>query len=215
MKKIKNSPSAGTETTLDGQSNRMLDIGNDDMLLARCRKGNMVAFGQLIEKYQDRLYNAILRMVGNHDDALELTQDAFFRAIQGLKKFRGNSSFYTWLFRIAMNLAINHCSRRSKVKFASIDQTDGSMDTQADKLLAVMGHVDNNRPETKVMLRENYGRALAALQQLEGHGRAVVILRDIEGLSYSEIAKILEIPAGTVKSKLARSRSQLRKLLAE
>jgi len=186
--------------------------GEEELLVKRARSGNMAAFGQLIEKYQDRLFNAILRMVGNYDDSQELTQEAFFRALRGLNRFGGKSGFYTWLFRIGMNLSINHCQHRSRLQFTSLNAGGGN---QADGLLAVLADKNNPRPDRQAQMQEEHQRTLAALANLEAAARAVVVLRDIEGLDYGQIARILEVPVGTVKSRLSRAREELRKQLFE
>jgi RNA polymerase sigma-70 factor, ECF subfamily len=219
MKNTKNSIPGGTDVSSDCQNIRPscddVVISEDDLLIARCRGGNMVAFGQLVEKYQDRLFNAVLRMVANQDDALELTQEAFFRAIKGLKNFKGRAGFYTWLFRIGMNLALNHRKRSQTVRFASIHSSDEMLGTQADGLLAAVSGRQDNSPVRQAQVNEDYHRLLQALENLEPNARAVVVLRDIEELDYDQIAKILEVPTGTVKSRLARARALLRQQLME
>ncbi|MCF7958877.1 MAG: sigma-70 family RNA polymerase sigma factor [Phycisphaerae bacterium] len=187
----------------------------DDLLVARCRKGDMNAFGQLIEKHQDRLFNVIYRMVNNHDDALELTQEAFFRALKNIKKFRGHAGFYTWLFRIGVNLSLNFRSRRSKIQFHSIDYQYERTGHQADGLLAVMESNEDMAPDYQAQLKEHHQHLLIAVEKLDLNARAVVVLRDIEELNYAQIAKILEVPVGTVKSRLARARASLRGMLQQ
>ncbi len=199
--------------------NSMPDDNNgkseDDLLVARCRKGDMNAFGQLIERHQGRIFNVIYRMVNNHDDAMELTQEAFFRALKNLKKFRGSAGFYTWLFRIGINLTLNFRSRRSKIQFSSIDSQLERTGHQADGLLAVIKSDDGQRPDNQAQLKENHQLLLDAMEKLDQNAKAVVILRDMEELNYTQIAKILEIPIGTVKSRLARARASLRGMLQE
>jgi len=211
----KNNSVYGTQAPLVSQNRRnnekVTDIrAEEDNLIKRCRNGNIGALEQLIEKYQDRLFNAILRMVGNYDDAQELTQEALFRAIKGLKKFRGNAGFYTWLFRIGINLCINHRRRRQRVHFASMHSETGDVGHQADGLAAVMTDHRSPSPVQQAQTNEEYNQILDALEELDPPGRAVVILRDIEDLNYGQIARILEVPIGTVKSRLCRARSQLR-----
>ncbi|KPK77221.1 MAG: hypothetical protein AMJ79_03980 [Phycisphaerae bacterium SM23_30] len=187
----------------------------DEILLDRCRRGDRAAFGLLIEKHQHRLFNAVLRMVNNYDDAQELTQDAFVRALQSVDNFRGHAGFYTWLFRIGMNLSINFRRRRGgKVRFVSLQQRSEQLGRQADGLLNLVDQ-QNILPDEQAQNREMHQRALEALQDLEGPSRAVVVLRDIEGLDYGEIAEILELPVGTVKSRLFRARLALREKLLE
>ena len=184
----------------------------EQLLVSQCRHGNMAAFGQLVETYQHRLFNVLVKMVGHEDDALELTQEAFVRAMQNIKKFRGQSGFYTWLFRIGINLALNHRQRKKKIKFHSMQPEDAEMGHQADGLAAMMAGKEK-RPDAEAQLREQYEQALAALDELDIDSRAVVVLRDIEGQNYADMAKILEVPIGTVKSRLARARMSLRKML--
>jgi RNA polymerase sigma-70 factor (ECF subfamily) len=222
MEDQKNHFSVGTDRPLMGQNNKsnmddQLMALTDQELLEYCRKGDMDAFGLLIEKYQDRLFNAILRMVNNYEDARELTQDAFVRALQGLSKFRGNAGFYTWLFRIGINLCINFRRRRGgKVRFVSLQQQQipGPIDRQADGLMNLADRQSPLPPE-QAHNREMHQRVLNALQELDAPARAVVVLRDIESLDYSEIAEILELPVGTVKSRLFRARMALRDQLLE
>jgi len=216
MKDTKNYIINGTEQPGNGQNNTPggNDHNDEEELLARCCKDDMAAFGKLIEKYQDRLFNVILRMVSNYDDAQELSQEAFCRAVKGIKKFRGNSCFYTWLFRIGMNLSINYRHHKELVHFSSIDSLSDSTGRQADGLKAILEAKEDISPLGKAQLKEGHQRVLQALERLEPPAKAVVILRDIEGLSYSQIARILDVPAGTVKSRLCRARTILRKMLA-
>ena len=219
MKNTKKTYISGTDTFAERQNKRVGDdvrhgISEDETLISRCRSGNMVAFGQLIEKYQDRLFNAVLRMVGNQDDALELTQEAFYRAIKGLKKFRGNAGFYTWLYRIGMNLCINHHRRRQRVHMSPLYSGDDVLAGQA-RGLASMADDAGDSPVHRAQVKEDHRRILAALEQLEAPARAVLVLRDIEGLNYGQIASILDVPTGTVKSRLSRARATLRGQLLE
>ena len=184
----------------------------DELLISRCRSGDMTAFGALVEKYQHRLFNAVLRMVYNFDDAQELTQEAFVRALKGLKKFRGQAGFYTWLFRIGFNLCINYRRKQQPVSFSTFRSQSETGGRQADGLLE-MADSESAQPTRQVQLSEEHRRVLDALQQLVPDARAVVVLRDIEELDYAEIATILEIPTGTVKSRLFRARMALRKQL--
>ena len=155
-------------------------------------------------------------MVGNHDDALELSQEAFVRAMKGLKNFRGQSGFYTWLFRIGMNLAINHRQRQRQrhITFTSLQPNDDEVGRQADGLAAILESREPLPPQ-QVELREEHQRMLEGLAEMETAARAVIVLRDIEGLGYSEIAGILEIPPGTVKSRICRARKALREKLTQ
>lgn len=185
---------------------------SEDVLVSRCRAGNMAAFGQLIEMYQDRLFNAIFRMVSNYDDAQELTQEAFVRALKGIKRFRGNSRFYTWLFRIGMNLSINH-RRRQKVRPIATGESV-PRGGQAAALLELADEKGTS-PLREAQIKERHQQVLDALDRLEPQVRAIIVLRDIEQLGYAEIAGILEVPTGTVKSRLFRARMAVRQQFSE
>lgn len=183
---------------------------SDEVLVSRCRSGNMVAFGELIELYQDRIFNAVFRMVGNYDDAQDLTQEAFLRALKSIKRFRGNAKFYTWLFRIAMNLSITHRQRVRRAPRSGAWQTGG----QAAVLLE-LADKKNPSPLREAQIKERHQQVLEALEQLAPEARAIVVLRDIEQLGYSDIGKILEVPVGTVKSRLYRARLAVREQLTQ
>ena len=186
----------------------------DELLISRCRSGDMTAFGALAEKYQHRLFNVVLRMVYNFDDAQELTQETFVRALKGLKKFRGQAGFYTWLFRIGFNLCINYRRKQQPVSFSTFQSQREVGGRQADGLME-MADSRSPLPTRQVQISEEHRRVMEALGQLAPDARAVVVLRDIEELDYAEIAKILEIPSGTVKSRLFRARMALREQLLD
>jgi RNA polymerase sigma-70 factor (ECF subfamily) len=188
--------------------------GEDDSLVRRSRQGDMAAYGRLIEKHQDRLYNMIYQMVGNRDDAQELTQDAFVRALQGLKKFRGQASFYTWLFRIGYNVSVNHCHHRRKIRFTPLGSESEVLGRQADGLMELADPAAAS-PLKHLQISETRQRIMAGLESLDEHSKAIVILRDIEQRDYAEIARIMEIPLGTVKSRLFRARLALREKLLD
>jgi len=171
----------------------------------------MDAFGRLIEKYQDRLFNAVFRIVANRDDAMELTQEAFVRALKGLKKFKAQATFYTWLFRIGVNLAINHRRRHREILSSSFGG-DSRFGQQADPLAAMI-EADTPSPLDEVQLQEEHQRVLEVLKTLQPNARALIVLRDIEGLHYNQIAEILDLPTGTVKSRLSRARRAIREEL--
>jgi RNA polymerase sigma-70 factor (ECF subfamily) len=180
-------------------------------LVSQARAGNMASVEKLILKYQDRVYNTILKICGNEADAAELAQDALVRAIQGLKDFKGQSSFYTWLFRIAVNLTFNFCKKNSKVSFQSLqEETDEETNRQLKDYL-----IDKTieEPSELASKKEVQGLILKALEKLDPQQRAVVVLRDIEQMSYNEIAETLDMEIGTVKSRIARGRKNLREIL--
>ena len=188
---------------------------NDAVLIEQYQNGDSAALEQLVLKYQNRIYNVILKMCADHDDAAELTQETFVKVIENLDRFEGRSSFYTWTFRIAVNLTLNYCQRNSKVAFKSLDaeqeqQDDGNVKQVLKDFLSDESSPD---PAAVVQNKELYRIAARALMGLDEAHRAVIVLRDIEGLSYARIAEVLDIEIGTVRSRLSRARSKMRDIL--
>ena len=177
----------------------------------------MQAFGLLVAKYQDRIFNLAFRMTGHRADAEELAQETFLKVLERIHQFRGESRFYTWLFRVAANLAISHRRRRARVRFQSltVSDSDDLTGTQAEALTAAMADRRAPSPQTKVMSAEVERRVSEALETLDDEFRLVVILRDMEGMEYAKIAGVLDVPVGTVKSRLHRARVILREKLTD
>lgn len=205
---------AGDSTRGESGPRKVLSF-DDSALVEQTRRGDMQAFGTLVAKYQDRIFNMILRMCHNHADAEELTQDAFLRAMDKISQFRGNSRFYTWLFRIAANLALSHRRRGGRVKFQSMTGLDDQGSTQADRLTAALAARRQESPEKQAMSAETSRRVAQAIEDLDDEFRLVIILRDIEGMNYEEIAEVTGAAGGTVKSRLHRARLSLREKLAD
>jgi RNA polymerase sigma-70 factor (ECF subfamily) len=170
---------------------------------------------QLVLKYQNRIYNVILKICEDHDDAAELTQETFVKVIENLNKFEGRSSFYTWTFRIAVNLALNYCQRNSRLAFRSLDaEQEQQDDSQVKQVLKDFLSDDSSPdPAAEVQNKELYRIAARTLMGLDEAHRAVIVLRDIEGMSYARIAEVLDIELGTVRSRLSRARSKMRDIL--
>lgn len=186
----------------------------DAALVARCRKGDSEAMERLIVKYQNRIYNVVLKICADPDDAAELTQETFVKIIQNLRKFEGRSSFYTWAFRIAVNLTLNHCQRTGRVSLRSLDAEQEPDDSRGRQVLKDYLSDDSSPDAAAIAQRkELYEIAAKALLELDEAQRAVVTLRDIEGMSYARIAEVLDIELGTVRSRLSRARSKLREVL--
>ncbi len=201
-------PAIGT-----GSSAPVTLVFEDEALVDRCRKGDMQAFGLLVAKYQDRILNMIHRMCGRWADAEELAQETFLKALERIGQFRGSSGFYTWLFRIAANLTISHRRRAGRINFNSLSGPDDMDGTQADALTAELSARRNPAPHAAAEAAEEHRRVYEALEGLEDDFRLVVVLRDIEEMDYSQIAKVLELPVGTVKSRLHRARCMLKEKL--
>jgi RNA polymerase sigma-70 factor (ECF subfamily) len=169
---------------------------------------------RLIIRYQGRIYNVILRICGNSDDAAELTQETFVKVIENIERFQGRGGFYTWAFRIAVNLTLSYCKRAARIRPWSIDDsTQEGPDGQVLKDFLC----DQRVPEASELAenRELCELAVKAIGLLSEDHRAVVVLRDLEGMSYAEIAQVLDVETGTVKSRLSRARGELRRVLEE
>jgi RNA polymerase sigma-70 factor (ECF subfamily) len=182
-------------------------------LLRRAAEGDRTAFGQLVILYQDRMFNAVLRIVGDRDDASELTQEAFARALAALPDFRGDAHPYTWLFRIALNLAISRLRQDRRRRTFSLDQpTNGRGNRPADQASALVDRMRGQSPDPAATAerRERAEQVLAALGRVDAEHRAVLVMRDVDGLDYQQMADVLDLPLGTLKSRLFRARVALR-----
>lgn len=187
---------------------------DDAALVEACRRGEMPAFAALVERYQDRLYNALLRTCGDREAAADLCQEAFVKALERIGQFRGHSQFYTWLFRIGMNLALSRRRRERTVRFTALAPDPELAEDQAAALTAEALRRRQD-PSAPAMAAEVQRRVLQALEHLEEEYRAVVVLRDLEEMDYQQIAEVLETPIGTIKSRLHRARCILRERLAD
>jgi len=187
---------------------------DDAVLVEQCRRGDSAAMERLILKYQNRIYNVVLKICANPDDAAELTQETFVKIIENIDRFEGRSSFYTWAFRIAVNLTYNYCQRSVKLGQRSLDANDDEHNQQAKAQLKEF-LMDDSLPDPAVAVQNKELCEIVAktLMQLDDAQRTVIILRDIEGMNYAQIAKVLDIELGTVKSRLSRARSNLRDIL--
>ena len=193
-------------------------------LLRKAQAGDRGAYGRLVMIYQDRLFNAILRIVGDHDEAAELAQETFTRGLDKIESFRGEASPYTWLFRIATNLSISRLRKVQRRRTFSLDagpdssngtrqrgggaQGAGDSD-QASGLASRMAGVEPT-PAEHAERHERNGKVLEALGRLDAEYRAVLVMRDIEGFDYQQMADVLGLPLGTLKSRLFRARLALR-----
>jgi len=189
-------------------------------LLRKAQHGDRASYGQLVVAYQDRLYNAILRLVGDCDEARELAQEAFTRGLMKLSSFRGDASPYTWLFRIAVNLAISHLRKVQRHRVFSLDAPprNGNGRHDDDQASSLADRVSDGGlsggsavlPPDDLERKELHGQVLAALGRLDAEYRAVLVMRDIEGFDYQQMADVLGLPLGTLKSRLFRARLALR-----
>jgi RNA polymerase sigma-70 factor (ECF subfamily) len=180
--------------------------GNDQHLIAQCLDGQTAAFGELVRRYQDRLYNTVYRLVENPEDAQDVVQDAFLNAYQSLDGFKGDSLFFTWLYRIAVNTAISH-KRKQRILLSIDGGRNGVSSVQPlDESAA-------SRPGEALERAEQDQQLHYALSRLSPEHRAVLVLKDMEGQKYEAMAETLGVPIGTIRSRLHRARAELRELL--
>lgn len=181
-------------------------VDAEQALVAAAQAGDSDAVTALVHRYQTRIYNFALAMTGNAADAEDLTQETFIRAFRGLRRFRGDSSFRNWLYRIAANAA--HTLRGTRLRQAAVWEARVESDEVAERHLAGGGE----SVERQAIRRQAIDRALAALPV---ELRTAVVLHDVEGLEYHEIAEAMDVPIGTVMSRIFRARRRLRPLLSE
>lgn len=181
------------------------------VLVKRAREGDLDAYDDLIKRYQERIYATVYHMTSNHEDANDLAQEAFIKAFHALKSFKGGSSFYTWVYRIAVNKTINFLKQRKNKAQMSLDDLDFNAEHDPD-LVAL---ISDKTPRREVNLAELQEKLNEAMQKLSEPHRLVVTLHDVQGLSHEEIAKIMECNIGTVRSRLFYARQQLQAYLSD
>lgn len=182
----------------------------DVELLRAVKAGDATAYRGLVEKYQGRVYAMVYGMVRNREDARDITQEAFVKAYGSLESFRLESSFYTWLYRIAMNLAIDFIRKKQRQGTTSFEESIATRDE--DGGIAEVHHEDD--PRRLLERKRLYERIMDAMEQLPTDQKQAILLRELEGLSYKEISEIMDIPEGTVMSRLFYARKKLQKILA-
>ena len=184
---------------------------DDREIIEQVKAGDAEAFSLLVERYQGRIYSLALRMCGNEDDASDLTQEAFLRAWRSLGAFAGDAAFSTWLFRLTHNLCIDFLRGRKRRAAVSMTWADG--DDDEEKQFDVPDPTPD--PEQALLAAEDRRLLAQALDALPADQREIITLRAINGLSYQEIAELLRLQEGTVKSRLSRARAQLRNKLLQ
>ena len=180
-------------------------------LVRKARHGDLKAYDELVQRYQQRIYATIYHMTANHEDANDLAQDSFIKAFQALKSFKGGSTFYTWLYRIAVNKTINFLKQRKNKHHFSLNDLDFQTENNPD-LVALISH---KTPLREVGLTELQKKLNEALLKLSEPHRMVVVLHDVQGQSHEEIAEIMDCNIGTVRSRLFYARQQLQGYLTE
>lgn len=183
----------------------------DAALVNAARNGDMYAYDQLIQRYQERIYATVYHMTSNHEDANDLAQETFIKAYSALKSFKGDSSFYTWVYRIAVNKTINFLKQRKNKVSLSLNDLDFQVENDPD----MVAFVSDKTPRRDAALSELQEKLNGAMQKLSEPHRMVVTLHDIQGLSHEEIADIMECNVGTVRSRLFYARQQLQAYLSD
>jgi RNA polymerase sigma-70 factor (ECF subfamily) len=183
----------------------------EEVLVKRAREGDLTAYDDLVRRYQERIYATVYHMTANHEDANDLAQEAFIKAFHALKSFKGGSSFYTWIYRIAVNKTINFLKQRKNKAQISLDDLDFNAEHDPD----FVALISEKTPRREVNLSELQEKLNIALQKLSEPHRLVVTLHDVQGLSHEEIAKIMGCNIGTVRSRLFYARQQLQAYLSD
>jgi len=175
----------------------------DDKLVKRAKKATREAFDLLVLKYQGRVAQLVGRYIGNYAEVEDVTQEAFIKAYRALPNFRGDSAFYTWLYRIAANAAKNHLVARGRRPSSDLALDDSESSEVPGRLR------DNESPDEIIMGQELESLISATIERLPSELRAALTLREFEGLSYEEIAEVLDCPIGTVRSRIFRAREAI------
>jgi RNA polymerase sigma factor (sigma-70 family) len=187
--------------------------GNADehQLIKQAQRGYLPAYDELVRRHQERIYATVYHMTANHEDANDLAQETFVKAYHSLKSFKGGSSFYTWLYRIAVNKTINFLKQRNRRTHMSLNDLDFNAENDPD-LVAL---VSDKTPRRDAALGELQEKLNAAMLKLSEPHRLAVVLHDVQGMSHEEIAEIMDCNIGTVRSRLFYARQQLQAYLAD
>ncbi len=184
---------------------------DDAQLVRTAQRGDLRAYDTLLQRYRERIYATVYHMTANHEDANDLVQETFIKAYQALRTFKGHASFYTWLYRIAVNKTINFLKQRRNRTQISLNDLDFNAEHDPD-LVAL---ISDKTPRREAALTELQEKLNAAMQKLSESHRLVVTLHDVQGLSHEEIAEIMDCNVGTVRSRLFYARQQLQGWLSD
>ena len=183
----------------------------DLVLVQRAQQGELAAYDELIRRYQERIYSTIYHMTSNHEDAGDLAQETFIKGFSALKSFKGDASFYTWVYRIAVNKTINYIKARKNKSHLSLNDLDFNAEHHPD----MVSLISDKTPRREAGLSELQEKLTAAMQKLSPVHRLVVALHDVQGLPHEEIATIMDCNIGTVRSRLFYARQQMQAYLSD
>lgn len=200
-----------SQTFVEAASPSVQNTDADSALVARVQAGDVAAFDLLVKKYRQRLYSVVYNLTSNREDAADLTQDAFIKAFRSIHRFKGDASFFTWLYRIGVNTTLSHLKRNRFKQFFSFETIDeeGASSEIIEKLTA------RNQTDKATLINELQEKLNEALHKLSLKHRTVVILHEIEGLSHLEIAEVTKTTEGTVRSRLHYAKQQLQSYLQD
>jgi RNA polymerase sigma-70 factor (ECF subfamily) len=192
-------------------SERVSERDMDWAIVQKVQAGNVGAFDQLVQKYREHIFSVIYNMTSNREDASDLAQETFIKAFQAIGRFKGKSSFFTWIYRIAVNTTMTFLKKRSRRRYISYE----NIDEEASGAEIVERLTAKNRSEKGALISELQEKLNDALQKLSPKHRTVVILHEIEGLEHAEIAEITQTSVGTVRSRLHYAKQQLQSFLQD
>ena len=191
-------------------------MATDDLtLVKRVRSGDQRAFKLLVERYQRKIYAVALGMLKDKEEARDVSQEAFVKVYKYLDHFKGDSSFYTWLYRITANICIDALRRRSAAHGDPVELDEGAMMDTAEANIGALGSRLGTNPQKSALRKELAEKIQQALEQVPEKHRAILLLREIEGMSYEDLSRTLKIPKGTVMSRLFHARAKVQKILSE
>jgi RNA polymerase sigma-70 factor (ECF subfamily) len=191
-------------------------VATDDLtLVKRVKSGDQRAFKLLVERYQRKVYAVALGMLKDKEEAMDVSQEAFVKVYKYLDHFKGDSSFYTWLYRVTVNICIDVIRRRQSMKGEQVEFDETIQMDSPDAHIGALGSRLGTNPQKSALRRELAEKIQEALEQVPEKHRAILLLREVEGLSYEDLARTLEIPKGTVMSRLFHARTKVQKILSE
>ncbi|MEO0509730.1 MAG: sigma-70 family RNA polymerase sigma factor [Verrucomicrobiota bacterium] len=202
---------SATKSIFPAQDRPASDRDLDWAVVQKVQAGNVGAFDKLVQKYREHIFSVIYNMTSNREDASDLTQETFIKAFQAIGRFQGKSSFFTWIYRIAVNTTMTFLKKRNRRRYISYENINEEA-SSADILERLTA---KNRSEKGVLVSELQEKLNDALQKLSPKHRTVVILHEIEGLEHSEIAEITQASLGTVRSRLHYAKQQLQSYLQD